>query len=152
MAVRPGGGTTYLDGNNLMGGVRPGAGSDERDRFLEELLKYRLPKPSCVVFDGPPPRRGNPERTRGFLRILYAAPETADTVLRNRAGPGDTVVTSDFSLQGSCRAAGARVLTAPEFLRGLKPLRGRTAEKPAGVTESEVEAWMSLFGEGRKDP
>jgi hypothetical protein len=152
MAVRHGGGITYLDGNNLMGGAPPDEGRDARDRFLDELLKFRLPKPSCVVFDGPPPRRGNPSRTRGILRIIYAAPESADAVLRNRAGPGDTVVTSDFALQGSCRAAGARVLTGPEFLRSLRPLGGKTAEKPAGITESEVEAWMALFGEGREDP
>jgi predicted RNA-binding protein with PIN domain len=152
MAVRHGGGTTYLDGNNLMGGARQDSGRDERDKFLEELLKYRLPKPSCVVFDGPPPRQGSPERTRGVLKVIYAAPETADTVLRLRARPGDTVVTSDFALQGSCRAAGARVLTGNEFLRGLVPLGGKTAEKPAGVTDSEVEAWMALFGEGREGP
>lgn len=147
-----GGGTTYIDGNNLMGGATGGVGRDGRDRFLEELLKFKLPKPSCVVFDGPPPANRSPEGRRGHLKVLYAAPDSADTVLRKRVGPGDTVVTSDFALQGSCRAAGARVLSGPDFLRGLKPLTRGAPEKPSGITGAELEAWLALFGTGGGEP
>lgn len=151
MASSRGGGITYIDGNNLMGGAHSGRGRDDRDRFLDELLKFRLPRPSCVVFDGPSPGNRGPEGRRGPVRIIYAAPDSADTVLRKRVRPGDTVVTSDFALQGSCRAAGARILSGPDFLRNLKPLTRGASEKPSGVTESELEAWIALFGAGGRE-
>lgn len=136
-----------------MGGARPGDSRDDRERFLQELRRFRLPKPCCVVFDGPQPRSGGPGEVRmGSLRIIFGGSESADAVLRRRARPGDTVVTSDFALQGSCRAAGARVMRGPDFLRGLKPLAAHSGEKPASSTEAEMEEFLALFGEGDLDP
>jgi hypothetical protein len=142
-----GGGVTYLDGNNLMGRIPGAGGRDGRLALLRHLGHHRVPRPCCVVFDGPPPARGaRREESHGPVRILYAAPESADSVIRKRVRPGDIVVTDDFELQGSCRAAGARIVRGEDFLRSLKPRGGEKPEKPAGPAKGEVEELLALFG------
>ena len=144
-----GGGTTYLDGNKLMGGFPSGAGSDGRVGFLGELAGFHIPKPCCVVFDGPPPAaaRGAETQMQGF-RVLFAANRSADSVILERVRPGDSVVTSDFALAGSCRAAGARVIGGREFLGSLRPRREPRTEKPSAVSAEEVAELLRHFGDG----
>jgi hypothetical protein len=141
------GGTTYLDGNNIMGFAAPSRGAGDRERFLGELLRFKLPRPCCVVFDGPSPSPGG--RNEGVVagvRVLYSAPRKADAVLLERVRPGDLLVTRDRDLGHSAKARGARVMDPDEFLGGLSPRGAGPREKPEGLSDAEMEFWNSVFG------
>lgn len=149
MSRRDRGGTTYLDGNNIMGCSAPGRGPGDRERFLGELLRFKLPRPCWVVFDGPPPHPGG--RREGVVagvRVLYSAPRKADAVLLERVRPGDLLVTRDRDLGHSAKARGARVMEPDDFLRGRSPMDAGPREKPEGLSAAELEFWNSIFGDG----
>ncbi len=140
--------TTWLDGNNIMGGADRSGPVDDRERFLEELLTYRLPRPTWVVFDGPPPLQNPfPKVNRGPLRVLYAGKRSADSAILQRVRPGDKVVTGDRELMAGCRARGCRIISPQAFLGGLQSKGGKASEKPAAVSGREVEEWLQIFGD-----
>jgi len=139
---------TYLDGNNLLGSSRPAGGLDDRERFAEYLQRCRFPRPSCLVFDGPPPVSGvSVSSRRGRLSVVYSGKRTADEVILSRIRPGDRVVTSDRDLAAGSRDRRATVVSAEAFLGDLKPLGGEAPEKPLSVNRRELREWMDVFGE-----
>ena len=136
-----------LDGNNILGVASSAPRREgDRERLLHRLLRYRLPKPCAIVFDGPPPGAAvSPEFQIGGIRVAYSGNRTADDVILARARPGDTVVTADRDLAIRCRSLRARALDPRDFLNGLEPARrGRETEKPSD-TAVDVDDWMEYF-------
>jgi hypothetical protein len=136
-----------LDGNNILGVASSAPRSEgDRERLLHRLLRYRLPRPCTVVFDGPPPGPAvSSDFQMGGVRVAYSGNRTADEVILARARPGDIVVTADRDLAIRCRSLRAKAASPKEFLSGLKPADlGREREKPSD-TAVDVDEWMEFF-------
>jgi hypothetical protein len=140
--------TWFLDGNNMLALVlgtrrRP----DDRERFLEHLLQFRLPSPFTLVFDGPPPDSSpSREKRLGKASVVYSGSRSADEVILGRIKPGDRVVTADRELRLRCRGRGAKPVQPTEFLSDLQPRVGVSrAEKPSPISV-DVDEWMDFFG------
>ena len=106
-----------VDGNNVMGSRpdgwwrdRPGA----MQRLVNQLDDFAAAtgEEVAVVFDGA-------DRDLQATRAHVAFAPHADDAIAARAGPGDTVVTSDQELAARARAKGAEVVGARTLLRAL---------------------------------
>lgn len=136
-----------LDGNNILGVATSAPRSQgDRERLLHRLLRYKLPRPCTVVFDGPPPGPAvASDFQMGSVRVTYSGNRSADDVILARARPGDVVVTADRDLAVRCRARRAKAAAPREFLAGLEPAaRGHEREKPSD-TAVDVDEWMEFF-------
>ena len=136
-----------LDGNNILGVASSAPRSEgDRERLLHRLLRYKLPKPCTIVFDGPPPGPAvSSDFQMGGVRVAYSGNRSADEVILSRARPGDVVVTADRDLAIRCRSLRAKAAAPKEFLAGLKPAsRGQEREKPSD-TAVDVDEWMEFF-------
>ncbi len=136
-----------LDGNNILGVASSAPRSEgDRERLLHRLLRYKLPRPCTIVFDGPPPRPAvSSDFQMGGVRVAYSGKRSADEVILARAKPGDIVVTADRDLALRCRSLRAKSAAPKEFLAGLKPSqRGHEREKPSD-TAVDVDEWMEFF-------
>lgn len=140
-----------VDGDNLLG-TWPGRArsAPERRRLALELSRLEADRGRrvVVVFDGSPP-----EGLHFGADVHFAGPSTtADArileLLRRAADPaGWIVVTSDRSLGDRCRWLGARIERCDLFRRRLSGRGG--GEKPE--RETDVDYWMSQFGDGGDD-
>jgi predicted RNA-binding protein with PIN domain len=145
-----------IDGHNLIGHAR-GLSLEDEEAGREQLLRrVGAAKGSggeqvLVIFDGDHPDRRMPGRFGG-LRVAYSAGgRSADdeiiTHLERAARKTVTVVTSDRNLAERCRARGASVISAGQFLARLdpKPSKGmESSEKPESGPD-EVDRWLSVF-------
>ncbi|MCX7853070.1 MAG: NYN domain-containing protein [Caldilineales bacterium] len=153
-----------IDGHNLIGaGLIPGihlAQEDDEQRLVDYLRarRDRLSQSVIVVFDGGLPGGQARELSGGGVQAVFAAQYRgdADAVIlgRVRQNPKTCiVVTNDSDLRNRCRAMGAQVLTATEFVGLLnRPPRRRTTgrrttKEDPRLSEAEIEAWLQLFGE-----
>lgn len=141
---RGGAPTCFLDGNNVAGALGLRGPGDVRVALLNRLLGFRLPRPTVVVFDGPPA----PELSGGAggaLRVLFSGTRSADDLIAERVRPGDRVVTRDHGLALRARDRQAKPVSPGDFLRSLQPARRSVpGEKPE--PGGDIEAWMAVFG------
>jgi uncharacterized protein len=154
-----------IDGHNLIPKL-PGmklSDIDDEQRLVELLQEFcRLERKKAeVYFDNAAP---GGLRTQSFGPVLarfIRQGSTADAAIRARlARLGKsartwTVVSSDAEVQSAARQARAHYLSAEAFaekltsaLAGQPPESGR--ETPPGLSESEVEEWLELFGQAGK--
>lgn len=138
----------YVDGNNLAGalGLRRGGDSDSRMALLNHLLKFRLPKPCTVVFDGHPSPEA-PLPKRGAIRIAFSGNRSADDWIVEKVARGDVVVTRDGELGRRVRDRQGRLSLPDEFMSSLKTHRKQDhGEKPE--PGGDLDEWMKIFGGG----
>ena len=106
-----------VDGNNVMGS-RPDGWWRDRPRAMQRLVNEldahaaATGEQVAVVFDGR-------ELDLQAERVEVAFAPHADDAIAARAAPGVTVVTSDRQLADRARSAGAEVVGAGAFLRGM---------------------------------
>jgi predicted RNA-binding protein with PIN domain len=129
-----------------------------------------------VVFDGAETGFGPARTTRsGRVTVRFSTPpQTADGLIRevvealSERGQPTTVVTSDLEVASHARACGATIVLSDLFAASLFPERvaeevarlkgasGATpaeegAEKPLGFSKKELQEWLKLFSEQRKE-
>ena len=153
-----------IDGHNLIPklGLRLDSFDDELELLgrLNEFCRLTRKTQVEVYFDNA--QVGHAEARRSGLVVAHFVrrPSIADEAIRLRleklgkAAKNWSVVSSDRGVQSSARAAGARVISSDEFAGNLAAvLHGNPApsEPKAGMSKSELEDWMKLFGEGRGD-
>jgi predicted RNA-binding protein with PIN domain len=149
-----------------------------RDKLVN-LLSWALGRGEVefhVVFDGAETGFGPPRTTRsGRVTVRFSKPpQTADGLIRelveehtDRDHPV-TVVTSDLEVAAHARACGASVALSDLFAASLFPERvaeevarrrdaagGAAAaeggDKPLGFSKKQMQEWLRLFGEQRKE-
>ncbi len=151
-----------IDGHNLIpkvAGLSLQVMDDERQLIdmLQEFCRLQR-KQAEVFFDNAPPG-GVPARNLGlviarFVRQGSSADQAIARRLRQlgRGARNWTVVTSDHAVQAEARAAQARVMPAEEFARLMREAfdesqRDAGAQTEAGLSDEELQDWLSLFGE-----
>jgi hypothetical protein len=120
-----------VDGYNLLGAGRGGAGSDpdrledEREALVEDLRRYKRAKGFriTVVFDGPRDRPGQEGFQHKGIHVRFTGGgQSADDAIVGlvRGAPaGAVVVTSDRSVAAACERLGASVVSSQEFRERL---------------------------------
>ncbi len=148
-----------IDGHNLIpkvAGLSLQAPDDEMRlvRLLQRYCAHRNTRAE-VYFDraaaGQAGRRGFGAVTAVFVRTGRTADQAIASRLRalGRQAANWTVVSSDREVQRAARWARARVLSSEAFAQELHALMSQhpSEEKPASLSESELEEWLKLFGE-----
>lgn len=157
-----------IDGHNLIGRV-PGLRLDDPDdeaKLIEQLHVYaqRIRKKMTVIFD-PALYQALPTSSPfADVKAVWAKRgSSADDVIVQRVQKARrpreiVVVTGDQALAGRVRAAGAQVLAPEAFLARMNPPHESEEAIPdAGempdlhLSADEVEMWMELFRERRRD-
>ena len=163
-----------IDGHNLIAKI-PGLDLsmlDDEQRLIELLSRYgQLSRHRIeVYFDGAPVGQAG-ARNFGRVRAHFVPQsQTADDAIRKRlarlgrSARNWVVVSSDRSVQAAAREAHAGVMNAEDFASHLQAsllpasTQGRsggaerTPEKSVSeaLTEAEVNEWLTIFKERRK--
>jgi predicted RNA-binding protein with PIN domain len=155
---------TIVDGNNLLWALHERF--DEREIVSEidlcrVLARYfaTTGEDGQVVFDGSgPARRGDFESLTDIEVIFAGFHKDSDSVIEekikaNSAPRRLTVVSSDRRLRKAAAARKASAVKSEDFwaevqneLRRGKPRKKEPQAKREGLSESETEQWMNLFG------
>jgi len=125
---------------------------------ISRYLKL-ISQKAVIVFDGTGPvEKGRFENINNLEVIFSGSGVEADQVIEERIKANTapkrlTVVSTDRRLQVAAKAAGANTLTSSSFWESLcKRLvredrkKKEPAEKRTGITESETEQWLKIFG------
>jgi hypothetical protein len=111
----------FIDAMNVIGS-RPDGWWRDRDgamrRLVDEVRGWATDDVTVVLDAGPDDLIGTVGRVT-VIRAARKGRDAADDEIASRAGPGDTVVTSDRALADRVRAAGATVEGARAFTRLL---------------------------------
>ncbi len=151
-----------IDGNNLIGHLKEGAGVGDpgnRAELTAKLLAFQQVRRTKIilVFDGRPPDEGPRIEVNPKFAILSPEPgESADDViqrliLRQADKRRFFVVSSDREIRDFAKAHGVRDLSAAEFGRELKKAlrEQRNRKEMRKTTESpsplEVRLWGEVF-------
>jgi predicted RNA-binding protein with PIN domain len=153
---------TLIDGHNLI----PKLGLSLRSMEDELQLVARLQdycraerKSVEVYFDGAPAGQVGTRKMGLVSAHFVRLGQTADSAIRarlktlGRAARNWTVVTSDRQVQAEARAAGATVISSDAFAGqvtdSMRAPAPRSAHE-AGMSDAEVEEWLSLFRENKR--
>lgn len=147
-----------VDGNNVMfalaqAGVDAGRG---RLTAMLEALAARENQAVAVVFDGAEKLTSpHDERLDVRVKVLYAAPRTADEVIEERIA-GDTaphrltVVSSDHEIRNAAHRRRCRTMDSLAFAHHLlhPPARpaGDEPGRQGGLGPEETQRWLKEFG------
>jgi hypothetical protein len=162
-----------VDGYNLLftlGYVRKTAGQREFEQARERLIAYltgkhaERPGHATVVFDAVRATRfTQSEQHHGRLSVRYALKQQADdlieVLIRQEAAPHKlTVVSNDQRLREAARRRRCVGWTLPDYVDWLErttlpmPATPTVGEgKPARVSDAELNAWLTEFGEIETD-
>lgn len=140
-----------LDGNNLIGAVRP---SDaDRTAFIGEIAERlrRTRARATIFFDGP---AGERPTSLGSLSVRVADGRSADDAIvrevERAAAPGEViVVTADRGLGGRVRDAGGKVLAPDQFFSRFGQAKGTGPVRKDAAGKVDVDEWMRYFGDER---
>ncbi|MBN1438851.1 MAG: NYN domain-containing protein [Anaerolineales bacterium] len=146
-----------IDGHNLIGAFPGLALSDPGDEHqLLRLLERFGAAARCkmvVFFDRGRPDLGPPVRGGGWVRAHFIPPprRADDAILDFLRGRGDArhyiVVSSDTEVRRRALRAGAKILSAQEFLRRMRFVpHPMEKEKPPPDAE-DFDLWMDIFKE-----
>jgi uncharacterized protein len=151
-----------IDGHNVIAALDDIDLEDPHDeaKLVMRLRAWtgRTGRKAIVVFDGGLP--GGPSRTLSTVdvKVVFAARHhtNADRVIRERVralpDAGNwTVVSSDHEVHDQAREAGARTLTAQEYVELLERPTTPEKEKPDSISAAEVEAWLEIFTEPEEE-
>lgn len=152
-----------IDGHNLIPKLGLDINAlDDEDELLTRLNEYcRLSRRGNleVYFDNAPPGVAESRKVGLVTAHFVRRPLIADEAIRQRlkklgrSARNWSVVSSDRQVQADARAAGAAVISSDEFaatvtdtLRVGPPPQA----KPSGMSERELNEWLSLFQQRRK--
>lgn len=153
-----------IDGHNLIPHV-PSISLrdlDDESKLIEWLLNFaRVEQDTIAVyFDQAPVGQPSIKKfgrvTAHFVRIG----KTADQAIAERvqqegkSAKNATVVSSDQQVQLNARALHAAVISSPEFVRlviAASQKKSVTGKPEPNVSLNEVEEWMNLFNQGKKN-
>ena len=157
-----------IDGHNLIGQTPGLSLSDPNDeqKLIVLLRQYAARKSAriVVVFDSGNPGGKSKELSGGNVTAIFAGLHTiADRILMERIRelkqPGDwVVVSSDREVQQAAQQRKMNVWNSAEFARKMEPAPQRDASvepptaKDSGLTQSEVDEWLRLFGAKNNKP
>ncbi|HEY88540.1 MAG TPA: NYN domain-containing protein [Thermoflexia bacterium] len=145
-----------IDGHNVIGKLPDIALDDPHDE-VKLVLKLRVwasrkRRKATVVFDSGLPGGYSRELSGGGLEVVFAARghTIADRIIMERLrylpdAANWTVVSSDREVLAAARRAGARTLTAQEFVKQLAPTPRISWQRREEVSEEEVAEWLELF-------
>lgn len=156
-------GMPYLiDGHNLIPklGLRLESMDDEMElvAILQEFMRLGH-KQVEVFFDGAPTPHAGTRRLGTVTAHFVPLGKTADDAIRRRlkrmgkSARNWTVITSDRQVQADARAALAEVVSSESFAGTLRQARD-SAPKPTNerkLSNQEIEDWIKIFEEGRKN-
>ncbi|UCC97210.1 MAG: NYN domain-containing protein [Phycisphaerales bacterium] len=155
-----------IDGHNLLHAI---AKIEESPRALGELALCRIlgtylklsGEKAEIIFDGTgPPDKSGFDATSN-LEVLFAGLGTdADSVIEDKikastAPKGLTIVSSDRRLKQAARTRRATAVKSDVFWTQLQKQlsRKRKPQEPAakrqGLSQSETEQWLDVFGLGQ---
>jgi uncharacterized protein len=155
---------TIIDGNNLLWALRESFGEREITNEIElcrVLSEYfaRTGELGQVVFDGAGPADTSEFETISNPEVFFAGfHRDSDSVIEEKiradASPRRlTVVSSDRRLRKAASARKASTVKSEEFwervrkeLSRKQPRRKEPEEKREGLTDSETEKWLEVFG------
>ena len=148
-----------IDGHNLIPKIPGLSLSDPNDemRLVERLQRYcaRRNTRAEVYFDraaaGSAGRRHFGAVTAVFVREGRTADQAIAARVRKlgKQARNWVVVSSDHEVQRAARWAGARVMRSEAFAAELGAPSSAAAgeEKPAALSDEELDEWLRLFGE-----
>jgi predicted RNA-binding protein with PIN domain len=155
---------TIIDGNNLLWAIQEK--SEEREIATEvELCRVlgrffaATAEEGQIVFDGSGPADKSEFNSVDNVEVYFAGfHKDSDSVIEekvkaNTAPRRLTVVSSDRRLRKAAALRKATAIKSEDFwaevqkeLRRRRPQRKEPMEKKEGLTESETDRWMDLFG------
>ncbi len=147
-----------IDGHNVIAAL-PDIELEDPEDEAKLVIKLRAwsareRRKVIVIFDGGVPGGPSPVLSTSEVRVIFAAKyhSTADRIIKERLSklpdaPNWTVVSSDREVLDNARAAGAKTLTAREYVKWLNRLPVVEKEKAERVSAEEVEAWLEVFQE-----
>ncbi len=148
-----------IDGHNLISkiaGISLQAPDDEMQlvRLLQRYCAHRNTRAE-VYFDRAAAGQAGRRRFGAVIAVFVRAGRTADQAIASRLRALERqaanwiVVSSDQEVQRAARWARARVLSSEAFAQELHALMHpyHSEEKPASLSENELEEWLKLFGE-----
>jgi len=122
-------------------------------RYLKAIRKK-----GEIIFDGTGPRDKTPFDNIANLEVLFAGLGTdADTLIENKIKANTapkrlSIVSSDRRLRDAARTRKATAIKSEVFwdnlqkqLRRKKPVKEPDAKR-SGLTESETQQWLDIFG------
>ncbi|MCX7855265.1 MAG: NYN domain-containing protein [Anaerolineae bacterium] len=145
-----------IDGHNLIGRT-PGlslADPDDEAELVRRIQQYcrRHRRRATVVFDSGVVGGRSEALSTPEVEVVFApSGRHADDLIRERLRKardpaGWIVVSSDREIQRVARQAGARVVSAEEFVAGMRTPPSASQEKQASrISEDEIQEWMDLF-------
>jgi uncharacterized protein len=155
---------TIIDGNNLLWAMHQALGEREITTEIElcrVLSQYfaRIGEPGQVVFDGAGPADKSPFDDLRHLEVFFAGfHRDSDSVIEEKIAADSsprrlTVVSSDRRLRKAASARKAIAVKSEDFwervrreLSRKQPRRKEPEEKREGLTDSETEKWLEVFG------
>jgi len=150
-----------IDGHNLIGKI-PGlslADPDDEAELVRRLQRYcrHHRRRAVVVFDAGVLGGHSGALSTPEVEVVFAPPgRRADDVIRERLRKirdpaGWLVVSSDREIQRIARQAGARVVSAEEFVAEMQAPPSAPHEKRAPrMSEDEIQEWLDLFQKPRR--
>lgn len=150
-----------IDGHNLIGKM-PGlslADPDDEVELVRRLQQYcrHHRRRAVVVFDaGVLGGRSRALSTPEVEVVFAPAGRRADDVIQERLRKirdpvGWLVVSSDREIQRIARQAGARVVSAEEFVAEMRaPPSAPYEQRALPMSEDEIQEWLDLFQRRRK--
>ena len=150
-----------IDGHNLIGKI-PGlslADPDDEVELVRRLQRYcrHRRRRAVVVFDaGVLGGRSGALSTPEVEVVFAPAGRRADDVIQERLRKirdpaGWLVVSSDREIQRIARQAGARVVSAEEFVAEMRAPPSAPHKKQAPrMSEDEIQEWLDLFQKPRR--
>ncbi len=160
-----------IDGYNVLFARRdPGERMDgrelerERDALVSLVTRFLAARSgrAVIVFDGTQASSAGKSTSRpgDRVEVIFSSPgsradDTIIGIVMHAKSPGGvTVVSSDLEIARAVAQRGATCIEAVEFLReteaALRRARGRPDDEPIeksrGISPSEVDDWMKIFG------
>ncbi len=158
-----------IDGHNLIPKLGLAINSfDDEEKLVARLNEYcRLSRKGNIeiYFDNAPPGAAETRKIGLVTAHFVRRPLIADEAIRQRlkkmgrSARNWSVVSSDRQVQAEARAAGATVISSDEFsatvtdtLRAGPPpqTNPQTGARPGGMSERELNEWLTLFTERGK--
>ncbi len=158
-----------IDGHNLIPKMGLDIKSfDDEDELISRLNEYsRLSRKGSIeiYFDNAPPAIPESRKVGLVTAHFVRRPLIADEAIRlrlkklGRSARNWSVVSSDRRVQADARAARAAVIPSDEFaatvidtLRAGPPASANTltSTRPGGMSERELNEWLTLFNEHGK--
>ncbi len=152
-----------IDGHNVIAALDDIDLEDPHDeaKLVMRLRAWtaRINRRAIVIFDGGIPGGPSPTLSTTDVKVVFAARHhtNADRIIRERIqalpDPSNwTVVSSDHEILDRARSVGTQTLTAQGFVDTLERAQTPEPEKPASMSQAELEAWLEIFPEPEESP